>query len=194
MTLFLLFAVAIVAGGMTFNVTTIALPKIIDERAGAALPLVLTGSLATAVFVFGALTQLLMGRLVDRLPLPTIFAGLSVLQPLGLGIAAFTTGVPMLFGLVFAMAAIYGQVVVNDAMVARYVPAQYRAKAYSVRYFLGFTTSGLAVPLIALLHGTSGFGLVLSTAAVFGAVIFLCSIAFLLAAEGSAERSEAPAE
>ncbi len=32
--LFLLFAVAIVAGGMTFNITTIALPKIIDERTG----------------------------------------------------------------------------------------------------------------------------------------------------------------
>jgi MFS family permease len=194
MTLFLLFAVAIVAGGMTFNVTTIALPKIIDERAGVALPLALTGSLATTVFAFGALTQLLMGRLVDRFALPAIFAALSVLQPLGLGLAGFTAGVPMLFGLVLAMAAIYGQVVVNDAMVARYVPAQYRAKAYSVRYFLGFTTSGLAVPLIAFLHGTTGFGLVLSTAAVFGAVIFLCSIAFLLAAEGSAGQAKAPAK
>jgi MFS family permease len=49
MTLFLLFAVAIVAGGMTFNMTTIALPKIIDERVGSTLPLVLTGSLATVV-------------------------------------------------------------------------------------------------------------------------------------------------
>jgi MFS family permease len=192
--LLLLFAVAIVAGGMTFNITTIALPKIIDERAGAALPLALTGSLATAVFVFGALTQLLMGRLIDRLRLPTIFAALSVLQPIGLGLAALTTGAPMLLGLVLAMAAIYGQVVVNDAMVARYVPARYRAKAYGVRYFLGFTTSGLAVPLIALLHGTSGFGLVLGAAATFGAVIFLCSLAFFLVAQGAPARSVVAAE
>jgi MFS family permease len=76
MTLFLLFAAAIVAGGMTFNITTIALPKIIDERAGASLPLVLIGSLATLVFAFGALMQLLRGRLVDRFTLPTIFVGL----------------------------------------------------------------------------------------------------------------------
>jgi len=186
--LLLLFAIAIVAGGMTFNITTIALPKIIDERAGAALPLVLTGSLATIVFIFGALTQLLMGRLVDRYRLPTIFAALSVLQPFGLGLAALTTGAPMLLGLVLAMAAIYGQVVVNDAMVARYVPVQHRAKAYSVRYFLGFTTSGLAVPLIALLHGASGFGLVLGAAATFGTVIFLCSIAFFLVAQESPAR------
>lgn len=192
MTLFLLFAAAIVAGGMTFNITTIALPKIIDERAGASLPLVLIGSLATLVFVFGALTQLLMGRLVDRFTLPRIFVGLSILQPLGLGLAAVTSGIPMLAGLVLAMAAIYGQVVVNDAMVARYVPSQYRAKAFSVRYFLGFTTSGLAVPLIALLHGMSGFTLVLSAAATFGTIIFLCSLGFLLAAQPSSKPTSLP--
>ena len=192
MTLFLLFAAAIVAGGMTFNITTIALPKIIDERAGACLPLVLIGSLATLVFVFGALTQLLMGRLVDRFTLPRIFVGLSILQPLGLGLAAMTSGIPMLAGLVLAMAAIYGQVVVNDAMVARYVPAQYRARAFSVRYFLGFTTSGLAVPLIALLHGMSGFTLVLSAAATFGTIIFLCSLGFLLAAQPSSKPTSLP--
>jgi len=194
MTLLLLFAVAIVAGGMTFNMTTIALPKIIDERVGTALPLVLTGSLATGVFIFGALTQLLMGRLVDRLALPRIFAGLSILQPLGLGLAALTTGIPMLAGLVVAMAAIYGQVVVNDAMVARYVPVQFRARAFSVRYFLGFTTSGLAVPFIALLYGVDGFGLVLSVAAMFGTVIFLCSISFLFAAQTAPKSSGFPAE
>ncbi|KLK91674.1 MFS transporter [Microvirga vignae] len=194
MTLLLLFAVAIVAGGMTFNITTIALPKIIDERAGATLPLVLTGSLATLVFVFGALTQLLMGRLVDKFTLPRIFVGLSILQPIGLGIAALTSGIPMLCGLVLTMAAIYGQVVVNDAMVARYVPTEYRARAFSVRYFLGFTTSGLAVPLIALLHGMSGFTLVLSATSLFGGVVFLCSIGFLLTAHGLPDLSRMPAE
>ena len=193
MTLFLLFAAAIIAGGMTFNITTIALPKIIDERAGVSLPLVLIGPLATLVFVFGALTQLLMGRLVDRFTLPRIFVGLSVLQPLGLGLAALTSGMSMLAGLVLAMAAIYGQVVVNDAMVARYVPAQSRTKAFSVRYFLGFTTSGLAVPLIAILHGMRGFTLVLGAAATFGMVIFLCSLGFLFAARSSSGPSGLPA-
>jgi MFS family permease len=193
MTLFLLFATTIVAGGMTFNITTIALPKIIDERASTALSLVVVGSLSTLVFVFGALTQLLMGRIVDRYSLPRIFVGLSILQPLGLGLAALTSGIPMLGGLVLAMAAIYGQVVVNDAMVARYVPSQYRAHAFSVRYFLGFTTSGLVVPFIALLHGMSGFTLVLNAAATFGMVIFLCSICFLLAARTSPQSSSLPA-
>jgi hypothetical protein len=86
---------------------------------GLALPLALTGSLATLVFVLGALTQLLMGRLIDRFTLPKIFVGLAVLQPLGLGLAAVSTGVLLLVGLMLAMAAIYGQVVINDAIVAR---------------------------------------------------------------------------
>jgi MFS family permease len=177
-----IFAVAIVAGGMTFNITTIALPKVLDERLGQAMPLVLTGSLATLVFVFGALTQLFMGRLVDRFTLPTIFVGLAVLQPVGLGLAAASTGMTLLLGLVLTMAAIYGQVVVNDAMVARYVPPQLRAKAFSVRYFLGFTASGLAVPLIALTHAEGGFPALLAAAGAFGALVFTCSVAFYLAA------------
>jgi len=191
LTLLVVFALAIVAGGMTFNITTIALPKVIDERAGLDLSLAAVGSLATAVFVFGALTQLAVGRLIDRFPLPTIFVGLAAFQPLGLALAASATGLPMLAGMVFVMAAIYGQVVVNDAMVARYVPAAYRAKAFSLRYFLGFTTSGLAVPLIALLHADGGFDVVLAAAALFGAAIFAAAGAFWLASRPAAAQPAA---
>ena len=185
-------ATAIVAGGMTFNVTTIALPKVIDERMGFELPLTIIGSLATIVFVFGALTQLLMGRLIDRYSLPSIFVGLSALQPVGLAIAAASTGAPLLTGLFIITSAIYGQVVINDAMVARYVPAQYRAKAYSVRYFLGFTASGFAAPMIALLYARGGFPVVLAATAVFGATVVLCAIAFKLLS--SEQMSTVPAE
>ena len=77
----------------------------------------------------------------------------------------------MLAGLVLVTAAIYGQVVVNDTTVARYVQAEYRAKAFGLRYFLGFATGGLAVPLIGLLHGSGGgSGSVLAMAGLFGAV------------------------
>jgi MFS family permease len=190
----LVFASAVVAGGMTFNMTTIALPKVIDERLGTGLPLTLTGSLATAVFFFGALTQLLVGRLVDRVLISRIFVALAALQPLGLGLAAASSGLPMLGGLVLVMAAIYGQVVVNDAMVARYIPAAYRAKAFGLRYFLGFATSGLAVPLIGVLHGSGGFPFVLAVAGLFGAAIFASAVVFHLATRRGPARARASAE
>ena len=186
------FAVAIVAGGMTFNVTTIAMPKIIDERIGLNLSLAVTGFLATGVFLLGALTQLTIGRLLDRFPLPNIFVTLAALQPIGLIISAISTGGSLLFGLVLVTAAVYGQVVVNDAMVARYVPSQYRAKAFSVRYFLGFTASGFAAPSIAALHAHGGFPAVLAATACFGAVVFGCALSFrALSSAASAARAVA---
>ena len=182
----LLLALAVMAGGMTFNMATIAMPKLIDERLGLPLPLALTGSLVTAVFAFGAVTQFTVGRLVDRVALPRVFVALTMMQPLGLALAALTTGVPMLLGLVAVMAAVYGQVVVNDAMIARYVPPVYRAKAFGLRYFLGFTASGFAVPLIAALHARGGFPLVLGVAAAFGVLILAAAIGFALAARPTA--------
>lgn len=187
-------ALAIIAGGMTFNITTIALPKVIDEGIGISLPLMLTGSLATAVFVGGALTQLAVGRLMGHYSLPVVFVGLAVLQPLGLVVAAATTGAAMLVGLLIVTAAIYGQVVVNDAMIARYVPEKYRAKAFSVRYFLGFTASGFAAPLIAWLHTKGGFPLVLYLAAAFGALVAICALAFKIATSPRDTEATIPAE
>jgi MFS family permease len=180
---------------MTFNMATISLPKVIDERLGIELPLALVGSLATAVFVFGALTQLLVGRLIDRVPVPRLFVALAILQPLGFGLAALLSGLPMLAGLVLVTAAIYGQVVVNDATVARYVPAEYRAKAFGLRYFLGFATGGLAVPLIGLLHGSGGgSGSVLAMAGLFGVVVFAGAVVFHLATRYGSNRALSPAE
>ncbi len=181
-----LYLVAVVAGGITFNVVTIALPKVFDERLGFDLPLSTIGMLATSVFILGALTQLTMGRLVDRIELPKLFVGLSLLQPAGLAIAAFALGIPMVIGMVLAMASIYGQVVINDAMIARYVAPHLRAKAFGLRYFLGFGVSGLAVPMIALLHGISGFPLVLGVTALLGSVVFGSAIGFFILTRGPA--------
>ena len=99
----------------------------------------------------------------------------------------------MLAGLGLTMAAIYGQVVINDAMLARYVPATYRAKAFGVRYFLGFTTSGLAIPLISSLHGTGGFPLVLAVAGLFGVTMFAMAVVFHLVTRRAPTQALAPA-
>lgn len=167
------FIVGVACAGLTFNTLTIALPKVIDERLGLTLPLWLTGSLATAVFTFGALTQLSVGRMIDRTPLPALFAIITLFQPIGFVIASLTTGVPLLVGLLLAMASIYGNVVVMDAMVARYIPDRWRSQAYGLRYFLAFAASGFAVPMIALLHTQGGFPAVLGATSIIALVLAL---------------------
>ena len=183
----LVFALALVAGGMTFNMATIGMPMVIDNGLGTKLPLVLVGSLATAVLVFGALTQTLVGRLVDKVSIPKVFMGLAVLQPIGFGLAAFSSGPPVLAGLALVTAAIYGQVIVNDATVARYVPAEFRAKAFGFRYFLSFATGGLAVPLIALLYG-GGAQQLLIVGGLFGGVVLACAVGFYLGSNAAPAR------
>jgi MFS family permease len=172
--------IAILAGGMTYTILTVALPKIIDERTGMALSLEWTGMLATAVLACGALMQITVGRLIDRMKLPTLFVLLAGGQLAGLLLAALFTGPLMLIGLALTMAAIYGEVVVDDALIARYVPASIRGKAYGLSYCLGFATAGIATPLIGLLHA-DGFETLLTLTAACGAMLFLCAIGFRLA-------------
>jgi MFS family permease len=188
------FLTAILAGGLTFNVVTISMPKLIDERLGLALPLAATGWLTTGIFICGALTQISIGRLIDRVELTTLFIWLGLLQPIGLLMAASTSGVPMALGLMLATASIYGQVVINDAMVGRYVPDEYRNRVYSIRFFLGFTVGGLAVPMIGALHRQGGFETVLLVSGAIGSLIFLSALATWALTRGRLEVMAAPAE
>ena len=189
-----LFMTAILAGGLTFNIVTIAMPKMIDERLGLPIPLAVTGWLTTAIFFCGALTQIVVGRLVDRMELPAIFVGLALLQFGGLAAAATATGLPMAAGLTLVTAAIYGQVVVNDAMIGRYVPDEMRNRIYSLRFFFGFTVGGLAVPIIGALHKRGGFDAVLIAAAAVAGVIFVCALGTWALVRGRSQLAAAPAE
>src|SRR5207245_5870481 len=66
--------------GLVFHIVSIALPKIVDERVGADVPLLLVGGLASAVFMCGALAQLAVGRLVEKFPPHILFAMIASLQ------------------------------------------------------------------------------------------------------------------
>ncbi|WP_081991338.1 MFS transporter [Inquilinus limosus] len=175
---------ATIAGGLTYMILTIALPKIIGERAGPAISLEGTGAIATAVLVCGAVAQIAVGRLIDRLALPTLFILLAAVQLAGLVLAALFTGPLLLIGLALVMAAIYGEVVVDDALVARFVPPSLRGKAFGLSYGLDSVLAGIAAPLIGALHA-EGFARLLALTAVCGATLFLCALGFRLAIGGS---------
>lgn len=171
-----LFAMAVLLGGLLFTAVTVSLPKLVDERLGSTdLPLALIGGLATAVFVCGAATQLVVGRLVERYRPAMVFVGTAALQLIGLAIAATSSGLTLLVGLAVAMAGIYGQITVNDVVIARFTADAWRGKVYAVRFFLGFGTAGLAVMVIGLLHDRGGFDpvfhVLIGMAAAFVAVI-----------------------
>src|SRR5947209_1539568 len=120
--------------GLVFNIVSIALPKIVDERLGADVPLLLVGGLATAVFMCGALAQIAVGRLVEKFPPHILFAVIASLQFLGVLWVAQATGKVLILALAVTMAAIYAQVTVNDLVIARYTADAWRGRIHAVRY------------------------------------------------------------
>jgi MFS family permease len=179
-----LFIIVALAAGITFNTMSVSLPKIVDERLGKDVPLVVVGGLATAVFLCGALAQLAVGRLVERIAPHMVFAIVAVLTFLGVLWAAYATGPVLMAALALTMAAIYGQVTVNDLVIARYTADRWRGRIYAVRYFLIFVSSGAAIAAIAFLHSRGGFALVLGATAVIALVFSVATAAIAVLVSG----------
>jgi MFS family permease len=190
------FAVISFAGGLVFNIVTVAIPKVVDERLAQDIPLTLIGSVATFVLLFGGAAQLTVGRLVSIYPPHLLFVSIGVIQVLGLIWATFAAGPALIAALAIAIAGIYAQVTVGDVVIARYTADSWRGRIYAVRFFLAFISSGAAIAIIAALHGRGGFFLVLALTAACAAVFALAALVVaVLASRVEAEvKAAQPAE
>ncbi len=167
---FIVLTAIAVTNGLMFNAITILLPKLLEERlSGSADALAFIGLIAFAVSICGAVTQFTVGRMADRISLRALFLGLAASQmPLVLGLTLTTGWLTVPFAAA-TIATIFGQVTVNDAMLARTVPPALRARAYAVRFFVGFAGAAAASPLVGVLHARTGdMQAVLWTLAVVG--------------------------
>jgi MFS family permease len=182
--IFALFVVVALSAGLVFNTISVALPKIVDERIGNGISLVLVGGLTTAVFLCGAIAQIIVGRLVERIPPHILFAAMAIMQFCGVVWSAYASGPMLLVALAFTMAAIYGQITVNDLLIARYTADAWRGRIYAVRYIITFMISGAAVSMIAVLYGRGGFGLVLGVTALVAMGFLVAAIAIAILANG----------
>jgi MFS family permease len=170
------FAVISFAGGLVFNIVTVAIPKIVDEKLATDVPLTLIGSVATFVLLFGGAAQLTVGRLVSVYPPHILFVAIGVIQVLGLAWATVAGGPALIAALAIAIAGIYAQVTVGDVVIARYTADNWRGRIYAVRFFLAFISSGAAIGIIAALHGRGGFFLVLALTAACAAVFAVAAL------------------
>ena len=171
--------ITIIASSITFNSVTVALPKIFQERLSnltsntAAL-----GTITFLVYLFGALSQYIIGHLLDRHSLKNVFLPLALMIVPALFLASTMTDYGLILLAIVVIAAVFGQVTVNDTMLGKYTVDEWRGRAYSARYFLGFTAAGLSVGLVSILYNQGGFDLMLKSIAalslftVLGALIF----------------------
>jgi MFS family permease len=155
--IFIILVVATACGGVIFNSTTVAMPKVFDERLRALTQTSLgVGALVAIVYTMAAFAQVLMGTLIDRFELRRLMIGVALLQIPLLALAANLEGWAMLGSALLMMLAVFGQIPLNDAIVGRYCADEYRARVYAARYVVTFTVAAVAVPLISVLHRTEG--------------------------------------
>ena len=157
MRIFTILLVATACGGIIFNSTTVAMPKVFDERLRALTQTNFgIGALVAVVYSLAAFAQLAMGALIDRFELRRLMIGIALIQIPLLALAANLQGWAMLAAAFAMMLAIFGQIPLNDAIVGKYCADEYRARVLAVRYVVSLGVAAIAVPLIAVLHRTEG--------------------------------------
>ena len=150
--------IVVIAISTTFNAVTVALPKLFAERlADLTKSPALLGVIAAGVYVFGAMTQYTIGKLIDRHSLKAVTLPLSFVLAPFLYLAATLSNLPLILAAIGIVMGAFGQVTVNDAMVGKYTSEEWRSRAYAVRYFIGFTAAGASVGLVAWLYEQGGF-------------------------------------
>ena len=168
-----------VIGSIIFQSTTFSLPKVFAERlpdlAGTAT---LVGWYTSLVFAIAAFAQLVVGYLVDNHSVRTVFAWVALLQSVLFAIMMPLTGLAALVTAIAFMFVVFGEIPINDVLVARMARSEWRSRAYSVMYLIYFLVSASALPLIAWVHGSWGFSVLFAILAVsaffiFVAVLFL---------------------
>lgn len=155
--IFAILLIATACGGVIFNSTTVAMPKVFDERLR---ELTQTnfgiGALVAMVYALAAFAQVAMGALIDRFELRRLMIGIALAQIPLLALAANLEGWAMLIAALGMMLAVFGQIPLNDAIVGRYCADEYRARVLAVRYVVSLGVAAVGVPLIAVLHRTDG--------------------------------------
>jgi len=155
--IFAILLVATACGGVIFNSTTVAMPKVFDERLRDLTQTNLgIGALVALVYTVAAFAQVAMGALIDRFELRRLMVGIALVQIPLLALAANLEGWAMLAAALAMMLAVFGQIPLNDAIVGRYCADEYRSRVLAARYVVSFCVAAVAVPLISVLHGTPG--------------------------------------
>src|ERR1700722_15654904 len=142
-----------IAISTTFNAVTVALPKLFAEGLSDLTKSPgLLGVVAACVYVFGAMTQYTIGKLIDRHSLKAVSLPLSFVLAPFLYLAATLSNLPLILAAIGIVMGAFRPVPVNDAMVGKYTSEEWRSRAYAVRYFIGFTAAGASGGLVAWLY------------------------------------------
>ena len=148
-------SVTMLCAGLVYQATQPALPKLFAERLGESGVWVAAGGVSV-VYLLAGLTQILSGHLADRLSPRRIYWVAAAAQvPLLLGVA-YASGLGLVAVAMLAVSFNMAAIPAENLLLSRYTPSKWRGTAFGLKFVLSFGVSGLGVPLVSLMRGTSG--------------------------------------
>ncbi|MEI7613520.1 MAG: MFS transporter [Betaproteobacteria bacterium] len=155
---FFIMTLAATSGGLLYNFSTNSNYEMLVERFTTISndPAQL-GMLLSIVYVVASLMQLVVGRLIDRHSLKTLYIGVIIWQAPLLILASYSDGW-VFYALQFAiMSSIFGAIPFTDAMIVRFVDDSMRSRVSGMRFTVSFGASSAAVWLIGPVVKQAGF-------------------------------------
>ncbi len=170
---FAVITVTATTGSLIFNFTTSGNAQLLRERmaAVAADPFAL-GVLLALVYAIASLAQLVVGHLIDRVPMKRLLLAIVALQIVLMSAAAHAHGWTFFALATLFMAAVFGAIPFIDAMIVRYVDDRIRSRVAGARLAISFGISSLAVYLLGPVVKAAGFDFLLLAMAGIATVTF----------------------
>lgn len=154
----LVMTAAAITGSLLFNFTTNGNTQFLAERFdGLINDPALIGLLLAAIYTLASLSQIVVGRLIDRMPLKPLYLGMVLAQVPWLLLAAFASGWWLFVALVGVMVCIFGCIPFTDAMIVKYVDDSVRSRVAGMRLAVSLGVSSLAVWLLGPVVKASSF-------------------------------------
>jgi MFS family permease len=170
---FLVMTMLAITSSILFNFTTNGNGELLKAR----LPILveqpaLLGMLLAVVYGLSSLSQLAVGRLIDRFPIRNVMLGIIVFQGPIFLLAAFSQGWTLYLAMILFMVLVFGAIPFTDAIIVRYVDDSIRSRVSGMRLAVSFGVSSMAVWALGPVVKAAGFGFALLALA----AVAVCSL------------------
>lgn len=169
---------------IVFNFTTNGNSQLLSESfLGVIEDPALLGMMLAVIYTIASFAQIVVGRLIDRMPIKPLQLWLSLAQIPFLIIAAHVQAWGMFAALLCVMILVFGSVPFTDAMIVRYVDDRLRSRVAGMRLTVAFGISSGTVWALGPLVTSIGFSALLWTMA--GIAALKAAIVLLLPDESA---------
>jgi MFS family permease len=191
---FFIMTCAAISGSIVFNFTTNGNGEMLKARIAelAADPWLLSVVLFF-VFTIASLAQLVVGALIDRHPLKTIYLPILIAQVPLFALAAFVEGWALVAVTTLFMVFVFGAIPFTDAMIVRYIDDRMRSRVTGMRLAIGFLGASVVTAAIGPSVKAAGFPTLLAMLALV-AMCTVIAISFLPSERQVASTALKPAE